>query len=149
MAKTNSWESGLLLLLFNNTAFAGVGDASGLQPSATAGSLYVSLHSADPGEAGDQTTSEVSYTGYARVAVARSGAGWVVSGNQVAPAAAIVFGSPTSSVANATFFGIGTASSAAGVLLYHAPIVSPVAGIPIVSGGQAPQLTTATFISED
>ncbi len=29
--------------------------------------LYVSLHTGDPGEAGDQTTSEAAYTSYARV----------------------------------------------------------------------------------
>ena len=56
--------------MFNNTDFANIGDAGGLQNSATAGSLYVSLHTADPGEAGSQTTNEANYTSYARVAVA-------------------------------------------------------------------------------
>jgi hypothetical protein len=68
----------LLELLFQNLDFAGIGDAGGLQNSASAGSLYVSLHTADPGVAGDQTTNEVAYTSYARVAVARSEAGWTV-----------------------------------------------------------------------
>jgi hypothetical protein len=68
----------ILKLLFQNDAFANVGDAGGLQPSATAGNLYISLHTADPGADGDQTTSECAYTSYARVAVARSGAGWTV-----------------------------------------------------------------------
>ena len=51
MSKGNTFENDLLLLVFNNTAAALIGDASGLQPSATAGSLYVSLHTSDPGEA--------------------------------------------------------------------------------------------------
>jgi hypothetical protein len=68
----------LLKLVFTNTTWANVGDATGLVGSSVAGSLYVSLHTASPA-AGDQTTSETSYTGYARVAVARSGAGWTVS----------------------------------------------------------------------
>ena len=55
MSKTNTWETGLLELLFTNTTFAGVGDATGLPGAATAGSLYFSLHTSDPGEAGDQT----------------------------------------------------------------------------------------------
>lgn len=67
-----------LKLLFQNLAWANVGDAGGLQPSATAGNLYVSLHTDDPGAGGDQTTNECAYTSYARVAVARSAAGWTV-----------------------------------------------------------------------
>lgn len=68
----------LLKLLFQNDAFANVGDASGLQPSATAGNLYISLHTGDPAAGGDQTSNECAYTSYARVAVARSAAGWTV-----------------------------------------------------------------------
>ena len=79
MSKTNSWENGILELLFKNTNFALVGDATGLRGSSTAGSLYFSLHTADPGETGDQTTNEIAYTDYARVAVARSGAGFTVT----------------------------------------------------------------------
>jgi hypothetical protein len=59
MSKSNSLENALLLLIFNNTNFANVGDATGVRGSTTAGSLYLSLHTADPGEAGDQTTSEI------------------------------------------------------------------------------------------
>ena len=83
MSKSNTWETGLLNLTFNNTAFTLVGDAAGLLPSAAAGSLYFSLHTADPAEAGDQTTSEVAYTSYARVAVARTSGGFTISGNAV------------------------------------------------------------------
>ena len=68
MSMSNASETALLNLLFNNTDWANVGDAAGLQNSATAGSFYVALHTADPGDAGNQTTSEASYTGYARVA---------------------------------------------------------------------------------
>lgn len=66
-----------LNLLFKNTTWANIGDATGLVGSSTAGSLYVALHTADP-SAGNQNTSEATYTSYARVAVARSGAGWSV-----------------------------------------------------------------------
>lgn len=118
MSKSNAWENGLLLLLFNNTDFANVGDAAGLQNSAAAGSLYVSLHTSDPGEAGSQTTNETAYTNYARVAVARSGAGWTVSGNSVSNTAAIPFAQCGATGATITHFGIGTDSSGAGTLLY-------------------------------
>lgn len=118
MSKSNSMENGMLLLFFNNTDFANIGDAGGLQNSAAAGNFYVSLHTADPGEAGDQTTSETAYTNYTRVAVARSGAGWTVSGNQVSNTAAIAFPQCGASGATITHWGLGTDSSGAGTLLY-------------------------------
>ena len=145
MSKTNTFENDLLLHLFNNSAITLVGDAAGLLPSAAPGSLYISLHTADPGEAGDQTTSETTYTSYARVAVARSGAGWTVSGNSVSPAAAINFPACTGSTSTVTHFGVGTASSGAGKMLYKGTVTPNIA----VSNGVTPQLTTATAITED
>lgn len=145
MSKSNSWENALLLLLFNNTNVANIGDATGLRGSSTAGSLYVSLHTSDPGEAGDQTTNETAYTSYARVAVARSGAGWTVTGNSVSPAATVAFPSCTGGTATITHFGIGTASGGAGVLLYKGTVTPNIS----VSSGVTPQLTTASAITED
>jgi hypothetical protein len=104
--------------MFNNTDFALIGDAAGLQNSATAGSLFVSLHTADPGEAGTQTTSESAYTNYARVAVARSGAGWTVSGNTVSNAAAVTFPACGVTGSTITHFGIGSDTSGTGTLLF-------------------------------
>lgn len=148
MSKSNSWENSLLLLLFNNTNVANVGDATGLRGSTTAGSLFVGLSTADPGEAGDQTTSETTYTSYARVGVARSGAGWTVSGTaptQVVPAAAITFPAGTGGSGTVSFFGVGTASSSTGVLLYSGTVTPNI----VVGNGVTPQLTTATNITED
>jgi len=135
VSKSNTFENELLLLLFNNTAAALIGDASGLQPSATAGSLYVSLHTSDPGEAGDQETNECAYTSYARVAVARSGAGWTVSGNAVTNAALVQFPQCTGSSETATHFAIGTASSGAGKVLYKGALSASLA----ISSGIQPQ----------
>jgi hypothetical protein len=145
MSKSNAWETALLTLLFNNTNAANIGDATGLRGSSTAGSLYVSLHTSDPGEAGDQTTNETSYTSYARVAVARSGAGWTITNNSVSPASAIAFPACTGGTATITHFGIGTASSGAGVLLYKGAVTPNIS----VSTGVTPQLTTSTAVTED
>lgn len=147
MSKTNSLENSLLLLLFNNTNIANIGDATGVRGSVTAGSLYVSLHTADPGEAGDQTTNEAAYTGYARIGVARSGSGFTVTGNSVSPAANIgdTTWDCTAGTATVTHFGIGTASSGAGVLLYKGAISPTIA----VSAGVTPILTTTSAITED
>lgn len=145
MSKTNTWENSLLLLLFNNTNVADVGDATGLRGSSTAGSLYVSLHTGDPGEAGVQNTSEATYTSYGRAAVARSGAGWTVTNNSVSPASAITFTAGTGGSGTVTHFGVGVASSGATVLLYKGTVTPNI----ITGDGVTPQLTTATAITED
>lgn len=145
MSKTNSFENSLLLLVFNNTDIANIGDAAGLQNSATAGSLYVSLHTADPGETGSQTTNEISYTSYARVAVARSGAGWTVTNNSVSPASTISFPAGTGGSGTATHFGVGTDSSGAGTLLYKGTVTPNI----VTGNGITPQLSTSTAITED
>jgi hypothetical protein len=146
MSKSNSLENDLLLLLFNNTNAANIGDATGLRGSTAAGSLYVSLHTADPGEGGDQTTSEISYTGYARVAVARSSAGWTVTGNSVSPTANVTFPASTGGTGGTvTFFGIGTAASGAGKLLYSGAVSPTIA----VANGVTPIITSASTVTED
>lgn len=118
MSMSNASETNFLNLLFNNADWANVGDAAGLQNSATAGSFYVALHTADPGDAGTQSTSEASYTGYARVAVARSAGGWTVSGNQVSNTATVQFGECTAGSAVVTHFSVGLLSAGAGDILY-------------------------------
>lgn len=145
MSKTNSWENGLLQLVFENTNFANVGDATGLRGSSTAGSFYFSLHTSDPGEAGDQTTNEIAYTSYARVAVARSTSGWTVTGNAVALDANVTFPAGTGGSGTATHWGLGTASSGAGVLLYKGAISPSI----VCGSGVTPQLTAGTVVTED
>ena len=131
MSKSDAFENAWLLHLLQNAAIANVGDATGLRGSTTAGSLYVSLHSADPGEAGTQATNEVTYGSYARVAVARSAGGWSVTGNSGTNVAAVTFPLGTSGTVaqNATHFGIGTDPSGAGTLLYSGQITSPSGGL--------------------
>lgn len=126
-SKSNTWEEGLLDLLFLNTAFTLVGDASGLLPAGTAGSLYISLHTADPGEAGNQTTNEAAYTPYVRVAVARSGSGWSRTGSTISNVANIDHAKCTASPGGPiTHFGVGTDSSGAGKLLYSGDLTSAI-----------------------
>lgn len=124
MSASNSFETAMLLLYFNNTDHANIGDAAGLQNSVTAGSFYVSLHTADPGEAGTATTSESAYTNYARVAVARSSAGWTVSGNNVSNAAAVTFPAGGATGSLVTHFGIVETASGAGALHFSGALTS-------------------------
>jgi hypothetical protein len=123
MSMSNASENNLLLLIFNNTNWANVGDATGLRGATSAGSFYVSLHTADPGEAGNASSSETAYTNYARQAVARSAGGWTVSGTaptQAANTAAINFPQCGASGATLTYFGIcgGTAATGANEALF-------------------------------
>jgi len=92
-ALVDDFENKLLLLLFNNTTIANIGDATGLVGSSGAGSTQLSLHtSALTDASADLTVTEVAYTGYARPTQARSGVGWTVSGDTVSNAALIQFG---------------------------------------------------------
>lgn len=145
MSKSNTWENDLLLLVFNNTNAANIGDATGLRGSSTAGSLYLSLHTADPGEAGDQSTNEIAYTGYARVAVARSSSGFTVTGNAVALAANADFPAGTGGSGTATHFGIGTAASGAGKLLYKGSLSPSI----VCGNGVTPRINAGTVVTED
>jgi hypothetical protein len=128
MSKGNTFENDILLLIFNNTNAANIGDATGLRGSTAVGSLYFGIHTADPGEAGDQTTNECNYGGYARVAVARSGAGFTVTGNNVVNAAIIPFPACTSGANSATHWSVGTSPSGVGKILYKGALGTAIAG---------------------
>ena len=134
MSLTDAAENALVLLLFNNTGWANIGDATGLRGSTTAGSFYISLHTADPGETGNQTTSEAAYTSYARVAVARSSAGFTITADTAANTAAVTFPACTGGSATVTYFGIGTASSGVGNLIASGALTASLA----VSNGITP-----------
>ncbi len=142
--KTDVAEAAWLDLLFLNAAITLVGDAAGLLPSAAAGSLYLSLHTADPTEEGNQTSSEIAYTSYARAAVARTSGGFTRTGSTVNLTATVSFPAGTGGSGTATHFGVGTSSSGAGKLLYAGAIT-----VPIVCGNTiTPQLGTGTAITE-
>lgn len=146
MSKSNTFENDLLLLLFNNTAIADIGDAGGLRATVSAGSLYWSLHTADPGEAGTAVTNETAYTGYLRVAGARSGAGFTVTGNSVSPPANVDFGECTASPgAPITHFGIVNTSSGAGKLMYKGTMTPNIT----MAVGVIPRIKSTSTITED
>lgn len=111
---SNAAEAAFLDLVFLNIDWANIGDAAGLQNSAAAGNYYLSLHTADPGEAGDATTSEVAYTNYARVTVPRTAGGFSRAGNVISNAALVQF--PTCGVtgAVATHWAVSSGIDGAG-----------------------------------
>lgn len=137
MSFSNAAENALLLHLFNNSPYAGIGDASGLPGAASAGVYYVRLHTADPGEAGSQNTNEIAYTGYAAVAVARTSGGWTVVGNAVSNTAAVTFGACTAGSGTASHFSIGTAATGAGHILMSGALLGSLA----ISAGITPSFS--------
>jgi len=143
MSLGNTFENDLVKLIFNATAIANIADNAASAPLTN---LYMSLHIADPGEAGDQTTSEIAYTGYARVTVARTSGGWTVSTNTAVPVANVDFGAKTAGTdVTATYCVVGTASSGTGKILLSGAISPTIS----VTNGVTPRLTTATTITFD
>jgi hypothetical protein len=150
MSKSNTFENEWLEHTLNNQTIPGIGDAAGLLASAANGDLYMSLHTADPGEAGTQLTNETAYTGYARVACNRDGAFWTVTGNSASPAANIDFGECTASPGAAiTHFALGTASltdsPASGKILYYGTMTPNIT----MAVGVIPRFKTTSTITED
>jgi hypothetical protein len=141
MSMTNAAEHNFLDLLFLNVDWSNIGDAAGLQNSATAGSFFISLHSADPGEAGNQSTNEISYTGYARVGVTRTAGGFTRTGSTIANTALVQFGQCTAGTATATHFGIGTDSTGAGNLLLKGALNASLS----ISNGIQPQFAAGAM----
>jgi len=141
MSKGNTFENDLLKLIFNATAIADLAQDDGSSPATT---LTVALHTGDPGEAGDQTTSEISYTGYARIAVARTTGGWTVTGASVSPVADITFGQMTAG-AGGTVTHASVGSGVANKLLYSGTVTPNI----VVANGVTPKITTGSTITED
>lgn len=143
MSKSNTFENDLLKLIFNGTPIPNLANNAATAPLTN---LYVALHTADPGEDGNQSTNEVAYTGYARVAVARTPSGWVVTGNSVSPAANIEFGEMTGGTPGiATHASIGTAATGPGKILYKGALTPTIA----YNLGVVPRIKTTSTITED
>lgn len=143
MSASNAFETNILKLIFQNVNLANMGDATGLRGSSVAGVLYISLHTADPGDTGTQATNEATFSSYARVSVARSSGAWDVTSDTVSNLAAITFPECSGGSNTITHFGIGSDSSGSGNLFFSGALGSSLAvsnGIAVVFG--IGQLTT-------
>lgn len=137
MSASDAFESDLLKLIFNNTNIANIGDATGLRGSTTAGSLWAALHTADPGDTGNQSTSESTYTGYARTSIARSSAGFTISGTaptQATNTSTVAFPQCTGGSTSVSHFSVGSSSSGTGELIVSGALTASLA----VSNGITP-----------
>ena len=141
-AKGSTFDNDILKMIYNATAIANIADNAATSPLTN---LFVSLHTADPTVSGNQTSNEISYTGYARVSVARTSGGWTVTGASVSPAATISFGQMTAGTGGTvTHVVVGSATSGTGKILHYGALSPNI----IVANGVTPQLNTSSVITE-
>src|SRR5262252_2664363 len=98
MTIANVTENAILELVYRATTWAGY--AQNITTTAQT-NVGFSLHTADPSDTGTATASEVTYTGYVRVNVSRSSAGF----------SAVVTDSPGIQTVSAVTFTAGTAGT--------------------------------------
>lgn len=140
MSKSNAYESQILRLYFMGTAIPDIADNDATSPATL---LYISIYTGDPQEGGSPNT-EAAYTGYTRVSVARSAAGWSESNGVVSPLANIEFPVCTAAPGNPlTHFGVSKTPT--GSPEYYGTLAPNVT----MAIGVVPRVTTASTISED
>ena len=142
MSIANATENAIMLLVFNATAWGNYADNAASSPQTN---VHVGLHTADPGEAGDMTTSETTYTSYTRVNVARSGSGWTVLNNSVSPAANIDFPAGTGGSGTISYFSTGKTGGGAAAILWSGTVSPNISA----GNGVTPRLSTSTTITLD
>lgn len=140
MSESSAARNAILLLIYNGTGWANVADNAGTAPL---GNLYVAFHTGDPGAAGTQETNECAYTGYGRVAVARSSGGFTVTGNSVSPVADVAFPEATAGTETITHFSVGFLSTGGGAIIDYGTVTP---NIP-VTAGVIPRLRNSTTIT--
>lgn len=144
MSFSDTTETAIMSLIFNATAWANYADNAATSPQTQ---VAVGLHTADPGDAGTMSTSEVAYTSYARAAVNRaSGAGgWTVTGGSVSPASNIDFTAGTGGSGTVTHASTGKTGGGAAAILLKGSVTPNIT----TGNGITPRLTTATTLTLD
>ncbi len=140
MPMCDALTNGLLKLLLNATTFANIAINATSSPITD---IYMSGHTADPGTSGDQTTSEVGYTLYARVAVARNSGGWTITGNVANPTSLVSFPTGSGGSGTITFIGLGKSISGTGTLLMRGAVTPNI----VTGNGITPQIPATSTIT--
>lgn len=143
MAISGITETAILALIFNATAWANYADNAASSPQTN---IAVALHSADPATGGNQSTSEIAYTSYARASVARTSGGWTITGTGPAscsPVSNITFPAGTGGSGTATNFSTGKTGGGSTAILWSGTVTPNIS----CGSGVTPVLTTATTIT--
>jgi hypothetical protein len=139
---SDTTETAILALIFNATAWANYADNAASTPQTN---IAMGLHTADPADAGTMTTSETTYTSYARQSVARSSGGFTVTGGSVSPAANIDFATGTGGSGTVTHASAGKTGGGAAAIIMSGTVTPNIA----VGNGIIPRLTTASAMTLD
>jgi hypothetical protein len=142
MSIADTTENSILTLLFNATAWANIADNAATSPITQ---IACALHTADPGDAGNQSTSEATYTSYARTNVNRNSGGWTVTANSVSPAANISFTAATGGTNTITYASTGKTGGGATNIFWSGAVTPSIS----VTTGVTPQLSTSSTITLD
>lgn len=145
MSIADTTELAILKLIFNATAWANYADNAASSPQTN---TDIALSTADPGDAGTMSTSEATYTSYARQSPLRSATGWTVSGTspcQAVLTSAVNFPAGTGGAGTVTNFSVGKTGGGAVATLFTGMVTPNV----VTGNGITPQLTTATVCTLD
>jgi hypothetical protein len=142
MSKGNTFEQNFLQLIYNTTAITNLAQ-NGVSPIT---SIQIALHTADPGETGNQGTNETTYGGYTRKAVSRNSSNWSCSSSgSMTMQSAQDFQAPSSGTPTITHFSLGGGTSGA-TRYFHAGVISPNVTLAV---GIVPRMTSSTVLTED
>ncbi len=142
MSFSNAAETAIMKLLFQAVAWANMADNAAATPQTN---ISMALHTADVGEAGTQSTSEATYTSYARVNVARTTGGWGEASGTVNPVAAITFPAATGGSSTVSHMSAGLTGGGATAVHMKGTVTPNIS----VSNPIQPILSTATAFSLD
>lgn len=134
-------RAAMLDLIFLATAWADIAENDSSSPATQ---FDFSLHVADPTAAGNMSSNETSYPGYARQSVARSGSGFTRTGNSISPVADVEF--PTGSGASSevlSHFSVGKTGGGATDILFSGTLTPNLA----VGTGVKPIILAASSIT--
>ena len=142
MSISNATETAIMKLIFQAVAWGNYADNAASTPETN---IVLSLQTADPLDAGSMSTSEITYTSYTRVNVARTTGGWTETTGTINPVANIDFPAGTGGSGTATHFTTGKSGGGASAILFSGTVTPNI----VTGNGVTPRLTTATAISID
>lgn len=142
MSWVNQAETDIMALALNATAWADMAENDSSTPNTV---FYESFHTGSVGDAGNQTTSETTYTSYARTSMNRNSGAWTVASGIGTHAAAVVFPTGTGGSGSLTNICLGKSASGTGTAYAHG------SSSPTITAGNGvtPELGTGTTFSLD
>jgi hypothetical protein len=142
---SDTTENAILALIFNATAWGNYADNAATSPQTQ---IATGLHTADPTDSGSMSSSETTYTSYARANVNRNSGGWTVSGTSptsVSPVAIIAFPAGTGGSGTVTNFSTGKTGGGAAAIIMAGSVTPNIS----VGSGVTPQLSTSSTLTLD